>query len=146
MIDPPPTTPPPTYDDNLQNYCLGFGGNFDTASNRCDITELICQTTGQAYDAVAKTCIGAPPPPPPPGDTVYPNPTHTGLPVATFGGNGWSTWNRWCREQGHSQAKDPVMGPTARPCCGNSNRAGSFTSWRCNYFCNYATLASITCF
>jgi len=75
------------------------------------------------------------------------NPTKNELPIATFSGNGWTTWDQWCQDkgEGYSSSSDPVMGPTANPCCGNENRAGVFTEWRCDWNCNFATLASITC-
>ena len=76
---------------------------------------------------------------------TFNNPRKNGRLIATFSGNGWSTWNKWCQEQGYSSASNPIMGRTAYPCCGNRSGRNRFTSWRCDWNCNYATLARITC-
>lgn len=80
-------------------------------------------------------------------DETIDQPTLNGLPIATFGGQGVSTWNEWCHEAGFSGsiAGSAVMGAPAAHCCGNAAGAAAFTAWNCNLDCNYATLAQITC-
>lgn len=81
---------------------------------------------------------------------VFPNPKKDGLPLAIFGGNGWSTWNQWCRENGYQKSISVEIGPVASPCAGNSNTiptpgVGKFISWKTDWNCNAGTVSELTC-
>ncbi len=133
-----------TYDSTLSDYCASISGSFDTTTNKCDTSKYICQVTGQTYDATNKTC-GAAPPPPVAASQTFTNPKKNGLGVATFGGNGWTTWHQWCRENGFQLASSWSKGLPANPCCGNVSGKYAFTGWRCNWRCNFAVASAITC-
>jgi hypothetical protein len=84
--------------------------------------------------------------------TIFDSPRKDGLPIATFGCVGWSTWDKWCQEQGYDEAYQTLQGPKAHPCAGNTNGKdvysggpAAFAGWRMNWNCNYATVAKIVC-
>ncbi len=72
-------------------------------------------------------------------------PRKNNLLLATFGGNGMTTWTQWCIENGFDRAESATMGQTAQPCAGNINRAAAFTGWRYDWNCNYATVKDLVC-